>query len=72
MHHPVPSAAFIVAGELTFERKKDGKKQHFAAGQEVSETVDTLHRGAAGNEPVVLIVFHAGSRGVPITQHPCR
>src|SRR6516225_1922901 len=70
--HPVPSAAYIVAGELIVERKKDGKKQHCAAGQAVSETVDTLHRGIAGNKPVVLIVFYAGSRGVPITQHPCR
>ena len=70
--HPVPSAAYIVAGELTIERKKDGKKQQFTAGQAVSETVDTLHRGVAGNEPVVLIVFYAGSPGVPVTQHPCR
>jgi quercetin dioxygenase-like cupin family protein len=70
--HPMPSAAYIVAGELTIERKKDGKKQQFTAGQAVSETVDTLHRGVAGNEPVVLIVFYAGSPGVPVTQHPCR
>src|SRR5215471_8415736 len=27
--HPIPSAAYIVAGELTIERKQDGKKQHF-------------------------------------------
>jgi len=70
--HPIPSAAYIVAGELILEREKDGKKQHFAAGQAVSETVDTLHRGVAGNEPVVLIVFYAGSRGVPLTLHPSR
>ena len=66
--HPIPSAAYIVAGELTVERKRDGKKQHFTAGQAVSETVDTLHRGAAGNEPVVLILFYAGRPGVPLTQ----
>ena len=65
--HPMPSATYIAAGDLTVERKKDGKKQRFAAGQAVSETVDTLHRGMAGNEPVVLIVFYAGSRGVPFT-----
>lgn len=41
------------------KRKKDGKKQHFAAGQAVAETVDTFHRGITGNEPVVLIVFYA-------------
>jgi len=43
--HPMPSAAYIVAGELTFERKNDGEKQRFTAGQAVSETVDTFHRG---------------------------
>ena len=70
--HPMPSAAYIVAGELTLERKKDGKKQHFTAGQAVSETVDTLHRGVAGNEPVVLIMFYVGGPGVPVTQYPRR
>src|SRR5215469_4523304 len=66
--HPMPNAAYIVSGELTLERKNDGKKKRFTAGQAVSETVDTLHRGMAGTEPVVLIVFYAGSPGVPLTQ----
>ena len=70
--HPMPNAAYIVSGELTLERKKNGKKKRFTAGQAVSETVDTLHRGVAGTEAVVLIVFYAGSPGVPITQHVCR
>lgn len=66
--HPMPNAAYIVAGELTLERKRDGKKQRFTAGQALSETVDTFHRGLAGSEPVVLIAFYAGSVGVPLTQ----
>lgn len=70
--HPMPNAAYIVAGELTLERKKDGKKQRFAAGQAVSETVDTFHRGVAGCEPVVLIVFYAGTPGMPLTWHSRR
>jgi quercetin dioxygenase-like cupin family protein len=70
--HPIPSAAYVVAGELTIERKKDGKKQQFTAGQAVSEAVDTLHRGLTGNEPVVLIVFYAGSPGVSLTERPSR
>ena len=70
--HPMPSAAYIVAGELTLERRRDGKKQRFTAGQVISETVDTLHRGVAGGEPLVLIVFYAGSTGMPLSQHPCR
>jgi len=47
----MPSAACIVAGELTLEsdRKRDGKKQRFTAGQAVSETVDMFHRGVAGS-----------------------
>ena len=63
--------AYIVAGELTIERKKDGKKRQFTSGQAVSETVGTFRRGVAGNEPIVLIVFYAGSRGLSLTQHPC-
>ena len=65
----MPSAAYIVAGELTLERKTDGKRQHFTGGQVVSETVDTFHRGVAGSEPVVLIVFYAGSPGMPLIEH---
>jgi hypothetical protein len=68
----MPNAAYIVSGELTLERKKDGRKQHFVAGHALSETVDTFHRGVAGNEPVVLIVFYAGSARVPLTEYPCR
>ena len=68
--HPIPNAAYILSGELTLERKKDGRKQHFTAGQAVSETVDTLHRGLTGDETVELIVFYAGGPGVPLTQYP--
>jgi quercetin dioxygenase-like cupin family protein len=67
--HPMPSAAYIVAGELTLERRKDGKKQRFTAGQAVSETVDTFHRGVVGSKTVVLIVFYAGSPAMRLTQH---
>ena len=68
--HPMPSAGYLVSGELTLERKKDGKKQHFTAGQTVPETIDTFHRGITGDEPVVLIMFYAGSADEPLTQYP--
>jgi len=67
--HPIPNAAYILSGELTLERKKDGRKQRFAAGQALSETVDTLHRGVTGDEPVVLVVFYAGISGTLLTEH---
>ena len=63
-HQPIPNAAYIVAGELTLERKKDGEKQRFTAGQGVAETVVTFHSGIAGEGPVVLIVFYAGSHEI--------
>jgi len=57
--HPIPSAAYVVAGELTVERKKDGKKQILSPA-----------RRFPGNEPVVLVVFYAGRPGIPVTQKP--
>jgi quercetin dioxygenase-like cupin family protein len=66
--HPIPNAAYIVSGELTVEEKDGDKKQHFTAGQVVPETVNTVHRGITGDTPVVLIVFYAGVKGVPLTQ----
>ena len=65
----MPSAAYSSAGELTVERMKGAKKQRFTAGQAVSETVDTFHSAVAGSEPVVLIVFYAGSPGMPLIEH---
>lgn len=65
--HPIPNAAYVLSGELTIE-KKDGTRQHFTAGQAVTETVDILHRGVTGDQPVTLIVFYAGAPGVPLSQ----
>jgi quercetin dioxygenase-like cupin family protein len=60
--HPMPNAGYILSGDLTIE-KKDGTKRHFVAGQAVTETVDSVHRGMTGSEPAVLIVFYAGAVG---------
>lgn len=66
--HPMPNAAYILSGELTVEKKEDGKTQHFTAGQVVAELVDALHRGETGDAPVTLIVFYAGIEGMPLSQ----
>jgi quercetin dioxygenase-like cupin family protein len=65
--HPVPNAAYVLSGEVTVE-SKDGAKKHFVAGQAVPETVDIVHRGVSGDDPAVLIVFYAGTPGVPLSQ----
>ena len=65
--HPLPNAAYILSGDLTIE-KKDGTKQHFVAGQALTETVDSVHRGITGAASAVLIVFYPGTPGLPLSQ----
>ena len=62
--HPLPNAGNILCGELTIERE-DGTKEHFVAGQAVTETVNRVHRGITGAERAVLIVFYPGTPGHP-------
>jgi len=62
----MPNAGYILSGELTIE-KRDGTKEHFMAGQAITETVDSIHRGITGAEPLVLIVFYPGTSGLPIS-----
>ena len=66
--HPMPSAAYIVSGEITIEQLGVNKKRPFVAGEVVPETVDILHRGIAREQPVVLIVFYAGVKGMPLAE----
>ena len=65
--HPLPNAGYILSGELTIERE-DGTKEHFVAGQAVTETVNSVHRGTTGAERTVLIVFYPGTPGLPLSQ----
>jgi quercetin dioxygenase-like cupin family protein len=66
--HPMPNAAYILSGEITVEQPGGTTKRHFVAGQAVPETVNTLHRGTTGDQPVVLIVFYAGVKGMPLAE----
>jgi quercetin dioxygenase-like cupin family protein len=65
--HPLPNAGYILSSELTID-KKDGTKQHFVAGQAVTETVNSVHLGITGAEPTVLIVFYPGTPGLPLSR----
>jgi quercetin dioxygenase-like cupin family protein len=64
--HPLPNAGYILSGELTIEQE-DGTKEHFVAGQAVTETVNSIHRGITGAERTVLIVFYPGTPGLPLS-----
>jgi quercetin dioxygenase-like cupin family protein len=65
--HPVPSAGYILAGQLTVETKA-GKSKVFHAGDAIAESVNVVHRGISGNEPTVLIVFYAGTPSLPLAR----
>ena len=65
--HPMPNGAYILSSKLTIE-KRDGTKRHFVAGQAITETVNSVHRGITGAEPTVLIVFYPGTPGLPLSR----
>ena len=65
--HPMPNGGYILSGELTIE-KRDGAKQHFVAGQAITETVNSVHRGITGAEATVLIVLYPGTPGLPLSR----
>jgi quercetin dioxygenase-like cupin family protein len=63
----MPNAGYVLSGEVTLERE-DGTRRHFIAGQALTESVDSVHRGMTGDGPVVLIVFYTGTPGLPLSQ----
>jgi quercetin dioxygenase-like cupin family protein len=67
--HPMPNAAYVLSGEITVEKKSTGEKKLITKGQVLPEMVNALHRGVTGDAPVVLIVFYAGTKGMPLSQH---
>jgi quercetin dioxygenase-like cupin family protein len=69
--HPMPSAAYIVSGEITVE-DQGGKQHHFTAGEVIPETVNALHRGIVGDQPAIFIVFYAGVKDMPLAQRSAK
>ena len=65
--HPVPNAAYVVSGNLKVE-KQDGQTVHFTKGQVIAETVGVWHRGVTSDQAADLLVFYAGTAGVPLSE----
>jgi hypothetical protein len=49
-------------------KKKGGPSRRFKTDEVIAELVDGVHRGITGDDPVVLIVFYAGTVGSPLSQ----
>jgi quercetin dioxygenase-like cupin family protein len=67
--HPMPNAGYVLSGELTVQKKSTGEKKLLTAGQVLPEMVNELHRGFTGDSSAELIVFYAGTKGMPLSQH---
>lgn len=68
--HPFPCYGYILSGSLTVEME-GGKVEHPSAGQALIECVDMLHNGKnTGTEPVELVMFVTGEKGLPFTVKP--
>ncbi len=68
MHkHPGINAGYLLQGMLTVVTE-DGKRLELAAGDTIVEVVDLWHFGTnEGVEPAVILVFHAGVEGTPLS-----
>jgi quercetin dioxygenase-like cupin family protein len=65
--HPIANAAYVVSGNLKVETQ-DGRTAHFTKGQVVAETVGVWHRGVTTDQAADLLVFYAGTPGVPLSE----
>jgi quercetin dioxygenase-like cupin family protein len=63
--HPMPNAAYVLSGTLTLHDKLSGKTKVVHQGEAFAESVNDIHRGEAGDEPVVLLITYSGTPGVP-------
>jgi quercetin dioxygenase-like cupin family protein len=63
--HPFPNAGYVLSGTLTVHDKVSGKTRVFHQGEAFAETVNDVHRGETGDEPVVLLVTYSGTPGTP-------
>lgn len=67
--HPVASLAYIISGELEVILKDSNESRIFRKGDAFAEVINTWHYGKnIGDEPVELIVFYVGEKGIQLTE----
>lgn len=64
--HPVPLAAYVESGAIEVT-KGDGTKRQFNAGEAFIEVMNAWHSGYGAKADTKLIVFYAGTEGVPLS-----
>src|SRR5664279_3415086 len=56
--HPFPNAVYVLSGTLTLHDRASDKRQVFHRGQAFGESVDDVHRGESGDEPVEVLITY--------------
>ncbi len=65
--HPIINAGFVVSGQIRVESEQ-GDTMEFKQGDTIVELVNQFHHGINhGKVPAELIVFYAGSVGLPLS-----
>tara|TARA_B100001057_G_scaffold307211_1_gene307315 strand:+ start:4651 stop:5088 length:438 start_codon:yes stop_codon:yes gene_type:complete len=65
--HPIINSGVILEGILELT-DKDGTKQIFKKDDAFNEVVNIIHTGKViGENPVVVVVFYAGTKKLPLT-----
>jgi hypothetical protein len=59
----------FAAGELTVIREDNSQTATRKQGEVLPELVNVRHRGFTGDSPVELIVFYAGTAGMPTAEN---
>lgn len=66
--HPLISVAYLVKGELTVSLENNSKSLTLKPGDVDTEVINTWHYGVNhGDVTAELIVFYAGTAGVPLS-----
>jgi len=65
--HPVPSAAYILSGEVWVETREGSRNTLLKQGDTIAALVNIQHRARTGASPVDLLVFYAGTEGEPLS-----
>jgi quercetin dioxygenase-like cupin family protein len=68
--HPMISVVYLVSGKLNLKIKETGQSISFNPGDVFADTVDILHRGYTDDSAVEMIVFFAGTPGMPLREAP--
>ncbi|MGY2180620.1 cupin domain-containing protein [Pseudomonas agarici] len=66
--HPIPSAAYIISGEVLVETREGNKQTLLKSGDTIAAVVNVEHRARIGAVPVDLLVFYAGSEGMALSE----